>query len=710
MSSNNDFDVDGHSDSSDESDNGEQHQSNTPQNVKKQRSSRACVACRRMKTRCEFDEALGTACKLCIRARRQCVMQTLPRRRKRKTTDRVADLEKKINALTALLASNNNSTAEKTTPNSLRETASGRVKASEVDDPLAQPQDLITEALNRDFFDWPTACQAFDCYRSEMSHYFPFVVFPAISDANKVRERQPLLFFSIVIVALGTSRGPTSLELWDMLTKELALRIIFRGERSLELVQTLLVHVTWWHRTKEMRELNFNQICHMACTMAVDIGLGRRSHKSASSKGIEAHELESLAGRRAWLGCYYMATSMSMSLRHPNFVRWSIYIEECLDVLSSTPSILPSDPWLCDLIRIQHIAEDASIVFAMDDPGSVISFKDVKTQYQIGNFRQQLEHWRRFARSDLQQAFVRCVEANVTLFVHEVAIHSAHDIDELRSPQRPLTEKGGGYPSMTSDQDVQFVPSRVESLFACLTAIHAYFDAMLSMDLTTVCALPNFFFVRTGYAGRALRKLLSICETQTNSTGDFLIDIDDLKFDEYTAAIVQLFLKTHEENNSPVSRAFCLLFSQIKLQSSKTLTTHCFPMSGNDEHQDLSSTVTATLAAGSGASSSAPRSANPVGTDLLSTRANMPIDMTSRTVGDQSISHESAALGQQTMPTINPGQQLDFPLWLQTDANNAAMSDVDVLQYFDQGFGFDDLEMYNFDDINFLTGSEAFQR
>ena len=57
-----------------------------------------------------------------------------------------------------------------------------------------------------------------------------------------------------------------------------------------------------------------------------------------------------------------------MSLRHPAFVRWSVYIEECLDVLSSETGTLPSDRWLCDLIRIQHIAEDAAVVFSMDDP------------------------------------------------------------------------------------------------------------------------------------------------------------------------------------------------------------------------------------------------------------------------------------------------------------------------------------------------------
>lgn len=95
--------------------------------------------------------------------------------------------------------------------------------------------------------------------------------------------------------------------------------------------------------------------------------------------------------------------SVSIALRHPAFVRWSIYIEECLDILSSDPAALPSDQWLCDLVRLQHISEDASIVFSMDDPGSTITLRDVKVQYQIGGFRQQLERWRRNASSDITQ-------------------------------------------------------------------------------------------------------------------------------------------------------------------------------------------------------------------------------------------------------------------------------------------------------------------
>jgi hypothetical protein len=96
-----------------------------------------------------------------------------------------------------------------------------------------------------------------------------------------------------------------------------------------------------------------------------------------------------------------MRLSITICLRHPSFVRWSVYTEECLEVLSAEPAALPSDVWLCDLIRLQHIAESASLAFSMDDPGAVVTLRDVRVQYQLRGFRQQIEYWRRHAKTDL---------------------------------------------------------------------------------------------------------------------------------------------------------------------------------------------------------------------------------------------------------------------------------------------------------------------
>ena len=66
---------------------------------------RACEACRGLKVRCEPDPNDEGPCKRCKKAGRNCVVTQPTRKRQKKTDSRVAELEKKIDALTASLQS-----------------------------------------------------------------------------------------------------------------------------------------------------------------------------------------------------------------------------------------------------------------------------------------------------------------------------------------------------------------------------------------------------------------------------------------------------------------------------------------------------------------------------------------------------------------------------------------------------------------------------
>jgi hypothetical protein len=98
-----------------------------------------------------------------------------------------------------------------------------------------------------------------------------------------------------------------------------------------------------------------------------------------------------------------LSSSAAMSLRRPLLLRWSAYNDECLELLDTAPDALPSDKWLCHLVRIQHIAEDVGFQFSMDDPASVISLSDTKTQYHLKGFETKLEEWRQHAPTDVSQ-------------------------------------------------------------------------------------------------------------------------------------------------------------------------------------------------------------------------------------------------------------------------------------------------------------------
>jgi hypothetical protein len=65
---------------------------------------RACDSCRGLKVKCVIDPSSTDPCKRCAKAGRQCVVTPPTRKRQKKADSRVAELERKLDALTATLA------------------------------------------------------------------------------------------------------------------------------------------------------------------------------------------------------------------------------------------------------------------------------------------------------------------------------------------------------------------------------------------------------------------------------------------------------------------------------------------------------------------------------------------------------------------------------------------------------------------------------
>lgn len=79
----------------------------------------------------------------------------------------------------------------------------------------------------------------------------------------------------MITAASMSEHGALFKQLHDELTKRLAMKVIVGGERSLELVQALLVMEVWYCFPDDLDEgVNFYQWIHIAATMALQLGLG----------------------------------------------------------------------------------------------------------------------------------------------------------------------------------------------------------------------------------------------------------------------------------------------------------------------------------------------------------------------------------------------------------------------------------------------------
>lgn len=446
---------------------------------------RACEACRQLKVRCEPDDKSATgSCRRCAKASRQCVVTAPSRKRQKKTDSRVAELEKKIDALTATLHAHRRRGSGDTTlepavaqaqmtevvrhqpgqlynqpswqdrskenvgvggPDSLSPVAAGRAGGGErkfkseeqayneahgsgeqqagrpTQSDLAgylgffhgQPPgvkrangDSYIDVIDRQVVDAPTAYRIFERFNTEMQ-FLPVVVFPPGTRAEDIRRSKPLLFLAILSAASNTIRPDLQPTFVGEVIRILADRTICRGEKTLEIVQSLQVVTVWYQPPDRYEELNFNQLIHTAVVVGMDIGMGKRSRAGQMNPrreqvGKSANpDPDAAETRRSWLGLYYMCANIAMSLRRPLLVRWSAYMDESLEVLAKAPDAAPSDKWLAHLVRSQHIAEEVGYQFSMDDPPSDVSIIEPKVQYQVKMFEKQLDEWRRSSSKDM---------------------------------------------------------------------------------------------------------------------------------------------------------------------------------------------------------------------------------------------------------------------------------------------------------------------
>ena len=287
----------------------------------------------------------------------------------------------------------------------------------------------------------PSLCEiVFRKYVDELAPVMPAVIFPAGTKANQVLETKPILFLCILAAAgVGILHADVMRDLATMISSTFADCVIRMVTRSIELVQALLVNMLWYNPAHHADQANFYQLVHVAACMAIDLGLGRRYNPAKArrgflglagtelrmpSGGFVIEDSDTVEARRTWLACYYLCASVAMVLRRPNMVRWTNYMQECVDFLETSADAQPSDRRFAQYIRIAKIGEDISVSFCMDDSSATsVSISDPKVSYTLDIFEQKLRDWKERLPEDLKSNLQVSFFHDVTeLYLHEIAM------------------------------------------------------------------------------------------------------------------------------------------------------------------------------------------------------------------------------------------------------------------------------------------------
>lgn len=232
---------------------------------------RSCTNCSRAKCRCIMKPG-GGSCERCHRLGKECHQIATMRKRiaKKTPSSRTAQLEEKIEDLVSMLRATHDpgprtvhsypplsNTPSQNFPSrldSLAAAATADPTQSQRKSPFCPhscmvsdlpPSKNISTLSDVDRRPEPTAEEA-EAYLAKFRHWLeaaPFMHIPADVTAGELRKEKPFLW--TCIMNLTSMSNPQQRILREKVRQEVADRLVFGGDRSMDVLQGLVTFLTW---------------------------------------------------------------------------------------------------------------------------------------------------------------------------------------------------------------------------------------------------------------------------------------------------------------------------------------------------------------------------------------------------------------------------------------------------------------------------------
>lgn len=146
-----------------------------------------------------------------------------------------------------------------------------------------------------------------DTYRG-MVDFFPFVVLPRDCRCQDLFQSRPMLMFAVLTVSCYDS-----VLLQHTLSQEFRKVVmvkIMKGEKSLDLLQGLLVFIAWHHHYMDVQAVSITMLLQLCLGIAHDLGLDSISRTVRSP--LQKDDPRDREAKRAYLGCYYLSSNIGL--------------------------------------------------------------------------------------------------------------------------------------------------------------------------------------------------------------------------------------------------------------------------------------------------------------------------------------------------------------------------------------------------------------
>ncbi|OCK86052.1 hypothetical protein K432DRAFT_285613 [Lepidopterella palustris CBS 459.81] len=352
----------------------------------------ACERCRRQKSRCVPTDVAGL-CQRCKKAGVDCVKHSdlrtkiiRPRASRSSVsaeTNRMAEMEKKIERLSAIVSANaigQSLASAHSTPQTSAHPGRLTQQISSPS-PYSTPADAngIDGEDSRNWF-WEHLTRStpglertadatsraisivqiellLENYRTMMD-FFPFVTIPNEESCRDMVKGRPMLTFAMIIAASFSNPSVQAALSHDF--RWFAMAKVMNGEKSLDLLQSILVFLAWQHHYMDPKAASVYMLLQICVGLVVDLGIDR---DPAASQVQHPQDEQYGDRRRAYLGCYYLSCGLNiMGLDRPrNLPYANIIHQHAIDIHNAME--YPSDEVILPLIEVYRCIEDIEETF-----------------------------------------------------------------------------------------------------------------------------------------------------------------------------------------------------------------------------------------------------------------------------------------------------------------------------------------------------------
>ncbi|KAK0628183.1 hypothetical protein B0T17DRAFT_614137 [Bombardia bombarda] len=342
-------------------------------------------------------------------------------------------------------------------------------------------------------FNLDSAASLLGTFRTVMLEHFPCAVVGEHETVASLAQDRPFVLLAL-LAAASSSRTLQGHSLYDEeFRKILGLKFVAGGERSLELLQGLVVYVAWYPFHLRPKNKQAFQYIRMTVDIVNDLELDQDPGLDDDLEDAMMPTPERLGDIRTYLSSYYLVSSFASTWNRTPQLQYTEYTAKCCDILERY-SQTKGDVILAWQARLQRIVEEASDMRRNQRGHS-------QSEYQIGlmlkGMEAQLVEWEgRLALDVASATSVRIAILFTRIFLSGAPL--------LKLPSTKL-------PRIDAASSFRADPQRLLSLIPALQAAYDYFLSLPAPEINAFSCVEWGNFILVTILGFRLSFPIAVC-------------------------------------------------------------------------------------------------------------------------------------------------------------------------------------------------------